>query len=674
MLPKSALVAFAIFAATATSYGQDAGGAYVYWNPAFPTPAYDAYEWTITVVQLPNAQSYYYWALQNGFVGGDTFSGGASCPEGPCSNGFYMGLQPYGTPVAPCPGGASGCKIALFSFFGNGASSTSPNCASGADGGPGESCRIIYDWHVGRPYKFVATLTANAGGLETWTATVTDTTTGVQTAIASWSIPTSNGLLGTSGVSFTEYFAAYTGGCRAEPYAEVIWNVPIGYNNGQAYPNTVGSTAPTTLCPGNSAFAISPSSVTVQTGGSWPLISSVQDAESSRASVVPGEWVAIYGNYLSNSTRSWNAGDFTNGNRLPTSLDGVSVQFGGIPAAVCFVSPTQIDVQAPAGLSGTVPVTVTVNSAQSASFMTAVMQIAPSLFFYTNAGGSIFYAAAQHAGGSLIGDPLETPNATPASAGETIVLYVNGLEASASGTIISTVVPDNNPVTVTIGGLNSRVIFEGLVEAGLFQVNVVVPTGIETANIPVFSDLSLSNDGAGYCISGPATANCGPMTYRWIASPFTPGADFALTQIDLALGWSSGTNGAVIDLVNGQGGVPGTSVLQSWMVTQLPPSGPTALITLTPDSVLTLNGGTEYWLVVQGSAANTLEFWSGNTAGLTGSLLSLNQGASWNNGVLNRSAFDVLGTPTSGIVPVPVVVTVGSVSSQANIILPVRGN
>lgn len=77
---------------------------------------------------------------------------------------------------------------------------------------------------------------------------------------------------------------------------------------------------------------------------------------------------------------------------------------------------------------------------------------------------------------------------------------------------------------------------------------------------------------------------------------------------------------------------------------------------------------------MQESAANTLDFWSGNTAGLTGSLLSLNQGLSRNNGVLNLSAFDVLGTPTSGIVPVRVVVTDGGVSSQANIVLPVREN
>ena len=114
------LIVLAVVAITSTLYGQngDQGGAYVYWKPVSLTPGYDIYEWTITVQELPNVQSYYFWAINNGFLGGDTFSGGASCPKGSCANGFYMGLQPYGSPVLACPDGGSNCKIALFSFFG----------------------------------------------------------------------------------------------------------------------------------------------------------------------------------------------------------------------------------------------------------------------------------------------------------------------------------------------------------------------------------------------------------------------------------------------------------------------------------------------------------------------------------------------------------------------------
>ena len=245
-------------------------------------------------------------------------------------------------------------------------------------------------------------------------------------------------------------------------------------------------------------------------------------------------------------------------------------------------------------------------------------------------------------------------------------------EASPSGTIISTAVADDNPMSVTIGNLPASVSFQGLVGAGLFQINAVVPAGLATQTFPIFSDLAPSNSGSGYCISGAATTNCGPMTNRWIASPFTAAGDFTLTQVDLSLGWNSGTNGAVIDLVTDESGVPGTVVLASWTVSQLPPSEPTTLITLTPTAAVTLNRGAKYWLVVKGAASDTLDFWSGNASGLTGTLTSLDEGASWNNGILNLSAFDVLGAPV-GNVPAPVVVTAGGVSSQAGVILPVSG-
>ena len=398
----------------------------------------------------------------------------------------------------------------------------------------------------------------------------------------------------------------------------------------------------------------------------------MQDAESSRTTIVPGEWAAIYGNYLSTSTRSWNAGDFTNGDRLPTSLDGVAVQFGGKPAAVYFVSPRQIDVQVPEGLSGHVPVTVSTNEKQSASPTATVLQIAPSLFYYT--GSSVSYAAATHTDGSLIGDPSAISGATPAAPGETVVLYVNGLKVSPSGVLISAPVPDNSVVAVMIGGLKAPVAFKGLVSAGLFQLNVAVPRGIEASSFPIFSALSPSNNGAGYCISGNATSDCGPMTNRWIASPFTPTGNFALTQIDLALGWVSGTNGAVIDLVNDESGAPGTRVLQSWTVGQLPPSGPTALVTLATAGIVTLERGTQYWLIVKGVANDTLDIWSGNSLGLNGTLLSLDKGVSWANGVLTLSAFDVVGIVTSGDIPAPVIVTAGGVSSQPGVVLAVSRN
>jgi len=83
---------------------------------------------------------------------------------------------------------------------------------------------------------------------------------------------------------------------------------------------------------------------------------------------------------------------------------------------------------------------------------------------------------------------------TPASIGETVVIYCTGLGAvtpavkegaPAPALPLSTTV---NPVTVTIGGVAAHVAYNGLTPgyAGLYQVNAVVPAGITTGDaVPV---------------------------------------------------------------------------------------------------------------------------------------------------------------------------------------------
>jgi uncharacterized protein (TIGR03437 family) len=213
---------------------------------------------------------------------------------------------------------------------------------------------------------------------------------------------------------------------------------------------------------------------------SGPSISNVLDAASGRAPVVPGAWAAIYGQGLAGTTRTWQASDFNNGNNLPTSLSGVSVNFGTVPAAVYYISPTQIDVQAPSGISGTSPVTVTYNGATTTSFTATVAQNAPSLFTYDS--GPNVYPAATHVNGQIIGDPAVTPGTSKASAGETIVLYVNGIAPSPSGVIVGSPISYSGAVTVNVGSAAGTVTFAGLVAAGEYQVNVTLPAGLAAGN------------------------------------------------------------------------------------------------------------------------------------------------------------------------------------------------
>jgi uncharacterized protein (TIGR03437 family) len=93
--------------------------------------------------------------------------------------------------------------------------------------------------------------------------------------------------------------------------------------------------------------------------GQTPVISGVTNSASGAAGIESGSWVSIYGTSLATTTRSWQSSDFT-GTTLPTTIDNVTVLIDGKNAAIAYVSPGQLNVQAPAdSATGSVPVVVT---------------------------------------------------------------------------------------------------------------------------------------------------------------------------------------------------------------------------------------------------------------------------------------------------------------------------
>src|SRR5260221_2699508 len=113
-----------------------------------------------------------------------------------------------------------------------------------------------------------------------------------------------------------------------------------------------------------------------------PSIGSVASATGIRASIQPniqaGSWVAIYGSNLANTTADWTG--LINNGQLPVSVAGVSVTMVGKPAYVNFVSPGQINVQAPSAASGDVQVMVTNNGVSSAPAKLHLQHAAPAFF------------------------------------------------------------------------------------------------------------------------------------------------------------------------------------------------------------------------------------------------------------------------------------------------------
>jgi uncharacterized protein (TIGR03437 family) len=199
----------------------------------------------------------------------------------------------------------------------------------------------------------------------------------------------------------------------------------------------------------------------------------VENAATFSRGVVSGSWISLFGVNLSASTRQWNAADIVNGD-LPTALDNVSVKINGQPAFVEFISPTVVNVQAPAGLpAGWVTAEVINGGVSTGAVLTNSVLNAPGAFAYSGAG--TLFAVATNLDGVLVGDPSITPGAAWAVPGSVIVIYGSGLDPSAAGLAAPAATNITSEVKVVIGGQTATLSFAGLIAPGLFQINATVP-------------------------------------------------------------------------------------------------------------------------------------------------------------------------------------------------------
>ena len=234
-----------------------------------------------------------------------------------------------------------------------------------------------------------------------------------------------------------------------------------------------------------------------------PAITAIQvlNGGSFQTGIAPNTWVSIKAANLASTTRGWLDEDFVNG-ALPTELDGVSATINGKPAYIAYVSPTQINLLIPAGTAtGAAQVQIVNNGLSSGMVAVQVQAVAPA--FFTSDGT---HSAATHADGSLIGPAsTSTPGATPAKPGETIILYGTGFgqtnPAIPDGMLVTKALPLVTLPTITIGGTSANVAFAGLVAAGLYQINVVVPRGTADGDIPVVALVGTATSQSGAVIT-----------------------------------------------------------------------------------------------------------------------------------------------------------------------------
>ncbi len=220
--------------------------------------------------------------------------------------------------------------------------------------------------------------------------------------------------------------------------------------------------------------------------------------------LVPGSWAQVKGTGLANVTRIWTGFDFLNiGNALPTSLGGVQVMVNNTPAAVYYISPTQVDFQVPTGISGTASVAVINRGTASNLVEAAAAASAPGLF--PNPVNGVNYPAAVFAvGGGYPGPSSAASIYRSAHPGDSIELYATGLIAEPGGAIPTTQII--NGVTITVGNVTVPADYAGQSPSvGEFQINFTVPA--QFASMPAGNyPLSISCNG----VSSPATINTIP--------------------------------------------------------------------------------------------------------------------------------------------------------------------
>lgn len=221
-----------------------------------------------------------------------------------------------------------------------------------------------------------------------------------------------------------------------------------------------------------------------------PAITSVNPIYSSSTTIQPGSWVSIYGTNLSSTTRIWNAATEIVNGALPTSLDGVSVTINGKNAYTYFISPTQINVQAPDDTAAG-PVSVVVkNSLGTSNTGTVTLASTSPAFFLLDAKyaiGVILTATGAFGNYDLMSPAGRFSYTTrPVKRGETMLMYGVGFGPTTpsvpAGQVYAGAAATTNNVTITIGGVPQTVQFAGITAAGQYQFNVLVPSNTPTGD------------------------------------------------------------------------------------------------------------------------------------------------------------------------------------------------
>jgi uncharacterized protein (TIGR03437 family) len=204
--------------------------------------------------------------------------------------------------------------------------------------------------------------------------------------------------------------------------------------------------------------------------------------------VSPGMIVAIFGANLTAAGQLYGASSLP----LPRQLGGTSVTIGGELLPLIVVTPGQINAIMPFDLpvNTTLPLVVMRDNSISAPQPVSLTADEPGVFTISQNGSGTGIVVIGHPDGTQV----HAGNGNAAAAGDSLVIYGTGFGAVNPRAVAGAPAPllplaqTDDPVTVTIGGVNAPVSFAGPTPdaTGLYQVNVTVPSGVTPSSaVPV---------------------------------------------------------------------------------------------------------------------------------------------------------------------------------------------
>jgi uncharacterized protein (TIGR03437 family) len=230
----------------------------------------------------------------------------------------------------------------------------------------------------------------------------------------------------------------------------------------------------------------------------------------TQMAVAPGEIVALYGSNLG-PAKGVPMQVNPDGKTVATSLGGATVLFDNVPAALTYVSATQVNAVVPYGVAGKISTQVQAQyqGAISPAVPIGVQAAAPGLFSLDGSGNG--------AAAVLNQDYKVNSALVPAARGSVVMIYCTGGGVTSPLSVDATLTPvPSDPsqlpwltqsanVAVTIGGLPATVWYAGGAPgaiAGLTQINAQIPAGVTPGSaVPVLVQIGASKSQTGVTIA-----------------------------------------------------------------------------------------------------------------------------------------------------------------------------